>query len=79
MLTYNPQDTEKYDKNCPCLIVEVLSPSTEILDRREKRLNYQTLPSLQEYVLVSQKELKLEVYRKNEAVTWNLEILNSSD
>ncbi|MBD1939112.1 Uma2 family endonuclease [Microcoleus sp. FACHB-68] len=79
MVTRDPQDTEKYYKTRPCLIVEVLSPSTETLDRREKRLNYQSLPSLQEYVLVSQEEMKVEVYRKNEAGTWNLEIFNRDD
>ncbi|WP_293070090.1 Uma2 family endonuclease [Okeania sp. SIO2B3] len=63
MVTCDPQDTEKYYKSYPCLIVEVLSPSTEDLDRREKRLNYQSLGSLQEYVLVDKTEMKVEVYR----------------
>lgn len=79
MVTCNPEDSEKYYKTRPCLIVEVLSPSTETLDRREKRLNYQSLASLQEYVLVSQTELKVEIYRKNQAGSWDLEILESSD
>jgi len=34
MVTCNPQDTEKYYKSFPCLIVEVLSPSTQYLHRR---------------------------------------------
>ncbi|MBW4681808.1 MAG: Uma2 family endonuclease [Microcoleus vaginatus WJT46-NPBG5] len=79
MVTCDPQDTEKYYKIHPCFIVEILSPSTETLDRREKRLNYQMLPSLQEYVLVSQEEVKVEVYRPNEAGNWELEILGSED
>ncbi len=48
----------------PVLIFEVLSPSTETTDRREKCLNYQKLPSLQEYVLVSPEEVRVEVYRR---------------
>ncbi|MDJ0556202.1 MAG: Uma2 family endonuclease [Microcoleaceae cyanobacterium MO_207.B10] len=34
MVTCDSQDTEKYDNSFPCLIVEVLSPSTQDLDRR---------------------------------------------
>jgi Uma2 family endonuclease len=79
MVTCDPQDTERYYKTRPCLIVEVLSPSTESLDRREKWLNYQSLPSLQEYILVSQTEMKVEVYRRNAAGNWSLEILEAED
>ncbi len=38
----------------PALIVEVLSPATEALDRREKRAAYQSIPSVMEYVLIAQ-------------------------
>ena len=79
MVTCNSQDTEKYYKTHPCLIIEVLSPSTQDLDRREKRLNYQSLPSLQEYILVSQTDKQVEVYRPNEAGNWALEQLGSQD
>jgi Uma2 family endonuclease len=79
MVTCDPQDTEKYYKKRPCLIVEILSPSTETLDRREKRLNYQNLPSLQEYVLVSQEEMKVEVYRPNDAGNWSGSVLGKDD
>ena len=79
MVTCHPQDKEKYYKTRPCLIIEVLSPSTENLDRREKRLNYQSIPSLQEYILVSQEEMKLEVYRRNKTGNWSREILSKED
>ncbi len=48
----------------PVVIVEVLSESTEHYDREEKFGYFQTLPSLQEYVLVSQNETAIEVYRR---------------
>ncbi|NEP81594.1 MAG: Uma2 family endonuclease [Okeania sp. SIO3C4] len=79
MVTCNPQDIEKYYKNFPCLIVQVLSPSTQDLDRREKRLNYQSLASLQEYVLVSQTEMKVEIYRSSETGYWSRESLGKED
>jgi Uma2 family endonuclease len=47
----------------PRVIVEVLSPSTESYDRDEKRLYYQMLPSLREYVLVAQDRRRVEVWR----------------
>ncbi|NEP91330.1 MAG: Uma2 family endonuclease [Okeania sp. SIO2C2] len=79
MVTFDPQDTEKYYKSYPCLIVEVLSPSTQDLDRREKRLNYQSLGSLQEYVLVEQTEIKVAIYRRLEVGCWSGEILGKED
>jgi Uma2 family endonuclease len=54
----------------PVLIVEVLSPSTETVDRGEKWQHYQLLPSLQEYVLVSQAEPRVEVYRRLAGGGW---------
>lgn len=48
----------------PTVIIEVLSDSTERYDREEKFGYYRRLPSLQEYVLVSQDEPLIEVYRR---------------
>jgi Uma2 family endonuclease len=50
----------------PCLIVEVLSPSTEAIDRREKAVNYQHIASLEEYVLVEQDAMKVTIARRAE-------------
>ena len=50
----------------PKLIAEVLSPSTELIDRREKLLNYRMLDSLEEYVLISQDERRVVVYPRAE-------------
>nr|MCU0515740.1 Uma2 family endonuclease [Oscillatoria sp. Prado101] len=54
-------------------------PTTESTDRREKLLNYQKLPSLQEYILVSQEEIKIEIYRKDPQGNWTLETLGKDD
>ena len=50
----------------PIILVEVLSPSTEVYDRREKFAHYRQLPSLQEYVLVAQNQILVEHYRRQE-------------
>jgi len=54
----------------PVLIVEVLSPSTEAIDRREKLIAYRTLPSLVEYVLVSTDRARVEVHRLDGDGKW---------
>jgi Uma2 family endonuclease len=49
----------------PTVIFEVLSPSTEDYDRGTKFKLYRTIPSLQNYVLVSSTEFAAEVYTRN--------------
>jgi len=61
----------------PLLILEVLSPSTEAYDRGNKFRDYQTIPSLREYVLVSQDRRCFEVYRKQPDGRWLVELLSS--
>ena len=63
----------------PFLLVEVMSPFTAVLDRREKRFNYQCLESLQEYVLLSQSEVKVEVYRRDSDGGWLVQCLGVGD
>ena len=50
----------------PTLIVEVLSPSTEGYDRREKFEHYQQIASLKDYILISQDEVHVEYYYRQE-------------
>lgn len=56
----------------PCLIVEVLSDTTEAFDRGDKFADYRQLESLQEYVLVNQKRMSIDVFRRNQADQWVL-------
>jgi Uma2 family endonuclease len=48
----------------PTLLVEVLSPSTEAYDRRTKALQYRSIPSLAEVVLVAQDQIQIEQYSR---------------
>ncbi len=50
----------------PIVVVEVLSSSTEAYDRGEKFAHYRQLTSLQEYVLVSQDQIRVDHYRRQE-------------
>lgn len=79
LVTCNPQDNHRYFKTQPTLIIEVLSETTETTDRREKLINYQTLESLKEYVLVSQDQMLVEVYRQDSQDNWTIQILGQKD
>lgn len=57
-------DSDSYVR-LPCLLIEVLSDSTEQDDHKDKRFEYYKLPSLQCYMLVSQKTYRVEVYERN--------------
>jgi Uma2 family endonuclease len=54
----------------PCLIVEVLSTSTESYDRGGKFRMYRHNPVLQDYLLVSSTTIEMDLYHKNDAGEW---------
>jgi Uma2 family endonuclease len=58
----------------PCLIIEVLSDSTEAYDRGGKFRMYRQNPVLQDYVLVSSEKIEIDLYRKTDSGSW--EIIN---
>lgn len=66
----DPSDPTETTVTNPILIVEVLSPSTEEEDRGNKWQHYQLIPSLREYVLVSQSRPRVERYRRLESGDW---------
>jgi Uma2 family endonuclease len=56
----------------PTLLVEVLSPSTSSIDRREKLTAYKLIASLKEYVIVHQKTKRVQIYRKDSSELWHV-------
>ena len=50
----------------PVIVVEVLSESTRRVDRTHKKMEYMTLETLMEYVLIEQDICKVEVYRRRD-------------
>jgi Uma2 family endonuclease len=66
----DPADPSGATITNPTLIVEVLSVSTEQVDRGNKWQHYQLIPSLEEYVLVSQNEPRVERYRRLPGGSW---------
>ncbi|MFP5275439.1 Uma2 family endonuclease [Coleofasciculus sp.] len=54
----------------PCLIVEVLSPSTEAYDRGSKFRMYRHNPALKDYLLVSSTRMEIDLYHKKDTGEW---------
>ena len=75
LVACDPKDTEKYFRERPAIIFEVLSPDTERTDRREKALAYGYIETLRVYVLVEQDEMKLTVLRPAADGSWTTEII----
>ncbi|HYE21516.1 MAG TPA: Uma2 family endonuclease [Tepidisphaeraceae bacterium] len=67
---FDPSDNSRRTLMNPAVIVEVLSPSTEAYDRREKFDAYRDIPSLEEYVLVTSDQPRVEVFLRQGGGAW---------
>jgi Uma2 family endonuclease len=56
----------------PCLVAEVLSPSTEAYDRGGKFRMYRQNPALQDYLLVSSTSVEIDLYQRQDNGAWNI-------
>ncbi|WP_199245105.1 Uma2 family endonuclease [[Phormidium] sp. ETS-05] len=80
LVTCDPQDRETSTyKRFPKLIIEVLSKKTEGFDRGDKFNDYQTLESLEEYVLVNTKHQRLEIFRRQPQGLWLYQSYSPTD
>ncbi|MBD2427499.1 Uma2 family endonuclease [Phormidium sp. FACHB-1136] len=57
----------------PCLIVEVLSPSTAAYDRSDKFTHYRQIPTLQDYVLIDAEKISIDRYRRIADRHWDVQ------
>ncbi len=73
------QPESEYYREEPVLIVEVISPTTERIDRTEMLTVYKNIPSVKEYLIVSQEKMLVEVHRKLADETWQTEIYDEID
>jgi Uma2 family endonuclease len=72
VVTCDNDDEDTQYVRSPCLIIEVLSPSTEAIDRGAKFAKYRQFLALKEYVLVNTSEPKVEMFRRNDQGQWVL-------
>ncbi len=76
-LECDPDDRTGHTAINPRVVVEVLSPSTEEYDRGEKLSHYQTIPSLEEIVLVAHDRPEIEVARREADGTWSRHVADA--
>lgn len=75
----NPRDRGTADLiQSPRLVVEVLSPTTEARDRGRKLQCYLACPSIEEYLLVDARSMRIEIYRK-EQKRWLYDAFEAGD
>ena len=72
-------DTDDYYLEKPCLVVEVLSESTQKRDRPEKLLSYMNVPTLKAYLLVEQDKPEVELFYRKKAGDWWVESFEGLD
>ena len=72
IVTCEHVDDSAYFATAPFLVVEVLSPSTTAVDRREKLQAYLSVSSLRQYLIVHQRSRLVELYTKNEELEWDM-------
>ena len=78
-VTCDPLDHGKKDTvHSPCVIFEVLSPSTEMADRTSKLNDYLAYPTMEEYILVNTNIPKMEIYRKEQG-KWVYSVFTAQD
>ena len=71
----DPADAQEQYKSSPCVVVEVLSPSTEMIDRREKLVAYRSLSSLQAYIIVYRDQKRvLRYWRDQDSAWWDADV-----
>ena len=79
IVTCDPRDRGTIQAiQSPRLVVEVLSPTTELTDRTWKLKNYRAHPTIEEYVLADSQSFKIEIYHK-ENNKWIYEAFEDTD
>ena len=78
-LGFGPGDKNQVAPNNPRVVFEVSSPSTDLYDRREKFDLYGRIPTLEEYVLVSQDLPHVQSLLRQGDGTWNLAVTAGLD
>lgn len=67
---FDPVDKKKTTLMNPQVVFEVLSDSTESIDRGDKLRGYVATPTVQAYVLVSQNDARIEMFLRQPEGPW---------
>jgi Uma2 family endonuclease len=78
MVACGPDRGTALIEEAPCLVVEVLSPSTSSIDRREKLLTYRQMESLEAYLIVAQDQRRVDRHWRDGEGRWDLEVVEGA-
>lgn len=79
LVSCEESEENPYFRNNPILVIEITSPSTEQTDRREKLFAYQRIASVQEYAIIDQHRINIELHRRQPNGTWITYFFDASD
>jgi Uma2 family endonuclease len=79
LVSCEESEEDPYFRNNPILVIEITSPSTEHIDRREKLFAYQRIASVQEYAVVDQHRMNVELHRRQPDGRWITYFFDASD
>ncbi len=63
----------------PCIVIEVLSPGTEAVDRGRKFDAYRAYPSIREYLLIDSERAMVHLFRRERNTLWTFHVFNTDD
>ena len=72
-----PEPDDPYIEDAPCVLIEVISPTTESTDRREKLLAYPRIPSLRAHLLVDENRTMVECHFRDDDGPWRSLLVDS--
>ena len=79
LVSCEESEEDSYFRNNPILVIEITSPSTEHIDRREKLFAYQRIASVQEYAVIDQHRVNIELHRRQPSGSWITYFFDASD
>lgn len=79
MAVCDPSGESNLTRTKPCLLIEVLSPSTQSIDEREKRVAYMRLASMRDYLVVHPDDAMVDHHHREDDETWSWTVRNRGD
>lgn len=79
MVACDKPPRDPYCRTHPVLVVEVLSPSTQRIDQGEKLNAYRNVPSIRDYLIVAQDQMRVDLHQRQDAGDWKHLIFTEPD
>jgi Uma2 family endonuclease len=79
LVTCEPFSPKAVFTTAPVLIIEILSPSTKHIDRREKVVAYKQIAALKEYLVISQNKHRVEMFQRDDNDSWHMIVVEGNE